>query len=157
MSKRSELRRLQREAEKRKEKVNTAQAPLNVLYGSQVQVQKDFGLSVQELKVYLERMERQIKEDLIVECREKIYKAEDYIAVGYLMTVIYAIKMSRKSREHTKDLIQRMLDNLNIATEYVERVGIQKAYKDAHDDFGITIEFDSIDINKEFGFGGDEE
>lgn len=101
-------------------------------------------------------MERQIKEDVIAECTEKLYKAEDYIAVGYLMTVIYALKMSRKSREHTKDLIQRMLDNLNVATRYVERVGIEKAYQDAHEDFGINIEFDSIDINKEFGFGGDD-
>lgn len=151
MSKRSELRRIQREAEKKKT-TQTQTIPLNVLYGSQTQVQKDFGLSVQELKVYLERMERQIKSDLIEECREKICKAEDYIAVGYLMTVIYALKMSRKSREHTKDLIQRMLDNLNIATEYVERVWIEQAYKNAHEDFDITIEFDSVDINKEFGF-----
>lgn len=156
MSKRSELRRMQREAEKKKPEV-APNIPLNVLYGSQSQVQKDFGLSIAELKVYLERMERQIKEDVIEECREKLFKAEDYIAVGYLMTVIYALKMSRKSHERTKDLIQRMLDNLNAATQYVERVGIDKAYKDAHEDFDITIEFDSVDINKEFGFGGDDE
>lgn len=159
MSKRSELRRIQREAEKKQKRVeNTIQnLPLNVLSCSEEQVMRNFNLSTYELKTYLERMEKQIKTDLIAEYQEKLYMAEDYIAVGYLVTVIYALKMSRKSHERTKDLIQRMLDNLNVATEYVERIGIQKAYKDAHEDFGINIEFDSIDINKEFGFGGDDE
>lgn len=154
MSKRSELRRIQRESEKKQKRVgNTIQnLPLNVLSCSEEQVMRNFNLSSYELKTYLERMEKQIKKDLIAEYQKKLYMAEDYIAVGYLVTVIYALKMSRKSREHTKDLIQRMLDNLNIATEYVERVGIEQAYKNAHEDFDITIEFDSIDINKEFEF-----
>lgn len=151
MSKRSELRRIQREAEKKRTSKEST-VPVNVLYGSQNQVQRDFGLSITELKAYLERMEKEIKKECEKQYNEKLNKAEDYIAVGFLMTVIYALKMSRKSREHTKDLIQRMLDNLNIATEYVERVGIEQAYKNAHEDFNITIEFDSIDINKEFGF-----
>lgn len=152
MSKRSELRRIQRESEKKQKRVgNTIQnLPLNVLSCSEEQVMRNFNLSSYELKTYLERMEKQIKKDLIAEYQKKLYMAEDYIAVGYLVAVIYALKMSRKSREHTKDLIQRMLDNLNIATEYVERVGIEQAYKNAHEDFDITIEFDSIDINKEF-------
>lgn len=152
MSKRSELRRIQREAEKKRTTSKEVTVPVNVLYGSQNQVQRDFGLSVPELKAYLERMEKEIKKDYEKQYNEKLNKAEDYIAVGFLMTVIYALKMSRKSREHTKDLIQRMLDNLNVATEYVERVGIDQAYKNAHEDFDITIEFDSVDINKEFGF-----
>lgn len=154
MSKRSELRRIQRESEKKQKRVENAiqNLPLNVLSCSEEQVMRNFNLSSYELKTYLERMEKQIKKDLIAEYQKKLYMAEDYIAVGYLVTVIYALKMSRKSREHTKDLIQRMLDNLNIATEYVERVGIEQAYKNAHEDFDITIEFDSIDINKEFEF-----
>lgn len=148
MSKRSELRRIQREAEKKRTTSKEVTVPINVLYGSQNQVQRDFNLSIPELKAYLERMEQELQKEYM----EKLNKAEDYIAVGFLMTVIYALKMSRKNREHTKDLIQRMLDNLNIATEYVERVGIEQAYKNAHEDFDITIEFDSIDINKEFNF-----
>lgn len=148
MSKRSELRRIQREAEKKRTTSKEVTVPINVLYGSQNQVQRDFNLSIPELKAYLERMEQELQKEYM----EKLNKAEDYIAVGFLMTVIYALKMSRKNREHTKDLIQRMLDNLNIATEYVERVGVEQAYKNAHEDFDITIEFDSIDINKEFGF-----
>lgn len=154
MSKRSELRRKQRNAEKEKKRVNTnaVKSPVNVLYGSQEQVRRDFGLSIPNLTAYLERMEQEIKKDFEIQYNEKLNKAEDYIAVGFLMTVIYALKMSRKSREHTKDLIQRMLDNLNVATEYVEHVGIRKAYEDAHADFDINIEFDSVELNEEFGF-----
>ena len=46
-----------------------------------------------------------------------------------------------------------MISNMNPAREYIESVGIQKAYEYAKKDFDIELEFDSIDINKEFGFG----
>lgn len=156
MSKRSEFRRIQREAEKKQKQSgaeNPAKSlPLNVLSCSEEEVRKSFNLSVYELNVYLNRMQNELKADLVKEYQQKLLVAEDYIMVGCIMTVIYALKMSRKSREHTKDLIQRMLDNLNKATKYVERVGIQKAYQEAHEDFDINIEFDSIDINETFGF-----
>lgn len=154
MSKRSELRRMQREAEKKKTTQIQAN-PVNVLYGSQAQVQKDFGLSVQELKVYLERMEAEIKKDMQAEYQEKLEKAEEYTFVANLLISIYAVKMSRKKHEHTKDLIQRMLDNFNAATEFVNRVGAKEAYRLAHRDLGITLQLDSEDMNKEFAFPGD--
>lgn len=156
MSKRSELRRMQREAEKKQKQSGVESPakslPLNVLSCSEEEVRKSFDLSVYELNVYLNRMQNELKADLMKEYQQKLLVAEDYIMVGCIMTVIYALKMSRKNREHTKDLIQRMLDNLNTATKYVERVGIQKAYQEAHEDFDINIEFDSIDINETFGF-----
>lgn len=155
MSKRSELRRLQKNAEKKSQKC-VPSIPVNVLYGSQQQVQKDFGLSISELKVYLERMEKEIKDDYDTEYQEKLYKAEEYIFVANLLISIYAIKMSRKKYEHTKDLIQRMLDNFNAATEFVNRVGAKEAYRLAHRDLGVEIKLDSEDMNKEFGFAEDE-
>lgn len=153
MSKRSELRRMQREAEKRSK--TTVLSPRQ--YGTQEQVMKDFNLSVQGLQVYLERMEKQMKEDFQKEYEEKLHEAEEYASVANLLITIYALKMSRKNREHTKDLIQRMLDNYNPATAYIKRVGAKEAYKRAHADFDITLEFDSDKMNKEFGFGHEEE
>lgn len=150
MGKRSELRRIQRNADKKK-KSNNSTMPVNVMYGSQTKVQENFGLSVQELKVYLERMERSMKADFEENYQKKLYKAEDYITVGYLCVVMFAINNSRKKHEHTKDLIQRMLENLNEAQNYVNEIGIDKAYQKAKEMFDINIEFDSVDINKEFG------
>ena len=38
-----------------------------------------------------------------------------------------------------------------------EEVGIEKAYQEAKETMGIKLEFDSININKEFGFGESED
>lgn len=155
MSKRSEFRRLQKNAEKSNQKA-VSNIPKNVLYGSQQQVQKDFGLSVTQLKFYLEKMEREIKEDYQKQYQEKLLKSQDYIAVAYVLIAIYAIKLSRKKYEHTKDLVDRFMDNIGEATHYLETVGVEEAYKGIQEEFGIDIEFDSVDINEEFGFGGGE-
>lgn len=37
--------------------------------------------------------------------------------------------------------------------EYVSRNGIEKTYQELQKQMGIELEFDSMDINKEFGFG----
>lgn len=142
---------------KKKQSVNNRMpvvppAPLNVLSYSDQQISSSTGIKMAQLKTYLSTMEEKIKKDCILEAQEKLWKAEDYIAVANVLILVYAIKMSRKSREKTKDLINRMLENLNPAREYVERVGVQKAYEYAHEDFGIELEFDSVDMNKEFGF-----
>lgn len=144
---RSERRRMKKQADK---KVTTA--PSNVLSYSSQQISNSTGIKLEQLKSYILTMEEKIKKDCILESQERLYKAEDYIAVANVLISIYAIKMSRKSRERTKDLVQRMLDNLNAAREYVDRVGVQTAYEYAHDDFEIELEFDSMDMNKEFGF-----
>lgn len=153
MSKRSELRRKQKETEKlqKNNTSNKVQIPINVLSGNSDQPGKNFGLGIAEMKVYLDKVEKGVRKEIAVEYKEKLCKAEDFIAVGNILVSIYAIKMSRKGREHTKDLIQRMLDNFGAATEYVERVGIKEAYRQAHEDFDINIEFDVDEINEVLG------
>lgn len=140
MSKRSELRRMQREAEKKAVK-QAQQVPVNVLYGSQEQVQKDFGLSVQELKVYLERMERQIKKDFELEYQAKLEESKEYIAMAYTLIAIYAIKMSRKKGEHTKDLVNRFVEHISDATEEFEKIGLEQTIINLKKEFDIDVEF----------------
>lgn len=144
---RAERRRAEKAAGK-----NGLAAPLNIANYAANQISKTTGVRIEQLMVWKEAREAEIKKAAILESQEKLWKAEDYIAVANILITVYAIKMSRKSREHTKDLINRMLDNLNPAKEYVDRVGVQKAYEQAHEDFGIELEFDSMDLNKEFGF-----
>ena len=129
-----------------------SQVPLNVLSYSDQQVADSTGVKLSQLKTYLSAREEEMRKAATLQAQEKFWKAEDYIAVANILISIYAIKMSRKGREHTVDLIRRMLDNLNSAKEYVERTGIEKAYEYAHTDLGISLEFDSMDLNKEFGF-----
>lgn len=150
MSKRAEFKRQQKEAEKHAK--SKLPAPLNVSNYTAEQIASATGTKIEYLMIWKNAREEEMRKAAALEAQEKLYKAEDYIAVANILITVYAIKMSRKSREHTKDLIHRMLDNLNAAKGYVERVGVDKAYEYAHRDFEIELEFDSMDLNKEFGF-----
>lgn len=149
---RAERRRQQKAAEKTR-----LNAPYNFSNYSLEQISKTTGARVETLKLYLKQredeMRKKISEELISESQEKLWKAEDYIAVANVLISLFAIK---KTWGFTKSN-QRFLENINPAKEYVERVGIEQAYKECHDLMDINIEFDSFDINKEFGFGESEE
>lgn len=149
---RAERRRQQKASEK-----THLNAPYNFSNFSLEQISKTTGARVETLKLYLKQredeMRKKISEELISESQEKLWKAEDYIAVANVLISLFAIK---KTWGFTKSN-QRFLENINPAKEYVERVGIEQAYKECHDLMDINIEFDSFDINKEFGFGESEE
>lgn len=158
MSKRAELKRQQKESAKMQKKISgqngtcAVAAPLNVSNYSVEQIAASTGTRIEYLTIWKNAREEEMRKAAILESQEKLWKAEDYIAVANILITVYALKMSRKSREHTRDLINRMFENLNAAKEYVERTGIEKAYEQAHQDLGIELEFDSMDLNKEFGF-----
>ena len=145
---RAERRRHQKASEKTR-----LNAPYNFSNFSLEQISKATGARVESLKLYLKQREDEMRKELIKESQEKLWKAEDYIAVANILISLYAIKMTWGFTKSN----QRFLDNINPAKEYVERVGIEQAYQECHDLMDINIEFDSFDINKEFGFGESEE
>lgn len=153
---RAERRRQQKVAEKTR-----LNAPYNFSNFSLEQISKATGARVESLKLYLMQREdemrkelhKEISEELISESQEKLWKAEDYIAVANVLISLFAIK---KTWGFTKSN-QRFLKNLNSAKEHIEEVGIEKAYQEAKETMGIKLEFDSININKEFGFGESED
>ena len=144
---RAERRRQQKATEKTR-----LSAPYNFSNLSLEQISKVTGARIESLKLYLEQREDEMREALIKESQEKLWKAEDYIAVANVLISLFAIK---KTWGFTKSN-QRFLENLNSAKEYIEEVGIEKAYQKAKETMEIELEFDSMDINKEFGFGGRE-
>ena len=148
---RAERRRQQKVAEKTR-----LSAPYNFSNFSLEQISKATGARVESLKLYLMQLEeelrkelyKEISEELISESQEKLWKAEDYIAVANVLISLFAIKKTWKFTKAN----QRFLENLNSAMEYVEKIGVEKAYQEAKETMGIELEFDSMDINKEFGF-----
>ena len=142
---RAERRRQQKASEKTR-----LNAPYNFSNFKLEQISKATGARVETLKLYLmqreDEMRKEISEELIKELQEKLWKAEDYIAVANVLISLFAIK---KTWRFTKSN-QRFL-------EHIEEVGIEKAYQEAKETMGIKIEFDSININKEFGFGESED
>ena len=145
---RAERRRQQKASEK-----THLNAPYNFSNFSLEQISKVTGARVESLKLYLMQREDEIREELIKESQEKLWKAEHYIAVANVLISLFAIK---KTWGFTKSN-QRFLENLNSAKEHIEEVGIEKAYQEAKKTMGIKLEFDSININKEFGFGESED
>ena len=153
---RAERRRQQKAAEKTR-----LSTPYNFGNFSLEQISKATGARVESLKLYLMQREeelrkelyKEISEELISESQEKLWKAEDYIAVANVLISLFAIKKSWKFTKAN----QRFLENLNSAMEYVEKIGVEKAYQEAKETMGIELEFDSMDINKEFGFGERED
>ena len=51
---------------------------------------------------------------------------------------------------------QNFIDKITEAEKYVEEIGVEAAYKEVQEEMGLQIEFDSFDINKEFGLGESE-
>lgn len=121
---------------------------LNVSNYTENQISKATGVKIELLKAWKDARENEIRQAAIKESQEKLWKAEDYIAVANILISLYAIKMTWGFTKAN----QRFLENVNPATQYVEKIGVQKAYEQAHREMGITLEFDSIDMNKEFNF-----
>lgn len=141
---RAEIRRNKKENLKR-----NVPAPLNINNYTVEQIAKASGTKAEMVKMWVAAREKEMFDAFMKESQEKLWKAEDYIAVGNILISLYAIKMTWG---YTK-ANQKFLNNINAAKAYVERLGIEKAYEQLQKEMGIELEFDSMDINKEFGFG----
>lgn len=126
-------------------------APLNIHNYTIQQISQVTGARVESLKAYLSARENEICQAAAKEAQEKLWRAEDYIAVANILISLLAIKMTWGFTRTN----QRFLKNLNPAKEYLERNGVRAVYEELRKDMGIELEFDDIDINREFGFGGD--
>ena len=147
---RAERRRQEKAAGKVKPK-NAVPAPVYLTGQTVQQICDTVGAKVDTMMEYLEAKEREIREAVTLEAQEKLYRAENYIGVINVIIALYAIKMTWGFTKANK----RFLDNWNAAERYVERIGFKSAYEQARREMGIELEFDDMDINREFGFGGE--
>lgn len=137
---------------KLKKKAVPYKSPIDVTNFSAQQISKLTGAKVESIKFWCSAREKEYEDFYTKQAQEKLWKAEDYIAVANILISLLAIKMTWG---YTK-ANQRFLENLNPAKEYLERNGVEKVYQELHKQMGIELIFDNMDINKEFGFGGDE-
>lgn len=123
---------------------------------SLAQVSDATGVKVKILTDYLKEKEKEITDALIVESQEKLWKAEDYIAVANIIMAILAVKKTYKTEKRGvlgwKRVAYGMTEHLNWAQEEINRLGIEKIYKQISEETDVQIEFDSMDLNKEFHF-----
>ena len=114
-------------------------------------VSRETGTKIETLKRYLKARENEIFEGVRKEAQENILKAEDYITVSNILCSMWTI---HETWGYTKS-IQRFIDNYNAASQALNKMGVQGMYNMLHEMTGVEIEFDNVDLNKEFGFGDD--
>lgn len=114
-------------------------------------VSRETGAKIETLKRYLKARENEIFEGVRKEAQNNILKAEDYITVSNILCSMWAI---HETWGYTKS-IQRFIDNYNAASQTLNKMGVQGMYNMLHEMTGVEIEFDNVDLNKEFGFGDD--
>ena len=130
------------------------QVPLN-LNLTVAQVAGMTGQQASILQTYLKRMEQQTTEaatDAVIrEAQEKLKRAEDYITITNIIISLYAIKLSWGFTKANKKFLQ----NWKAAMDYVNRIGVAKAYELAHKEMDIDVEFEDLanyNIYEEMGF-----
>ena len=130
------------------------QVPLN-LNLTVAQVSGMTGQQASILQTYLKRMEQQTTETatdaVIREAQEKLERAEDYITITNIIISLYAIKLSWGFTKANKKFLQ----NWKAAMDYVDRIGVAKAYELAQKEMDIDVEFENLanyNIYEEMGF-----
>lgn len=126
------------------------QVPLN-LNLTVAQVSGMTGQQASILQTYLKRMEQQTTDAVIREAQEKLKRAEDYITITNIIISLYAIKLSWGFTKANKKFLQ----NWKAAMDYVNRIGVAKAYELAHKEMDIDVEFEDLanyNIYEEMGF-----
>lgn len=128
MSKRAEMRRLQKEAVKREKLAN------------------NIGLKVKQLEDWAaiteQEMHQKMFKDFCTEFNDRLYEAEGYVSLANIIISCIAIHMTWG---YTKS-ISRFISNVNPAKEYVKRIGVRKALEQVRKEYDLDFEFDDFDI-----------
>ena len=134
---------------KMKNKKPMYNAPYNIGNMSMQQLAKVAGCRVDSLKFWCSAREKEMEADFQKQFNEKFMRCEDYMCLANVLMSLWAI---HKTWGFTKS-INRFLENLNEAQQYVDEMGIKEFYEKVNKEWGVELEFDSVDLNKEFNFG----
>lgn len=111
------------------------------------------GVKIEILRKWVDRMQRNLSEAYQKEAQEKLLKAEDCISAANVVCSALAIYETWGY----KKALDRYMDNYTAAVRKMNSVGLAKMYEELHEKTGATLEFEDMDLAKEFGFGGAEE
>ena len=141
---RAEMRRAPRESRKA---AKTALPPVVPAYINLRSVPKEeiasqLGTNVRLLTEWTTQQKDAMHEEFCKEFNDRLYEAENYIALTNILISCIAIHMTWG---YTK-AIDRFVKNLNSASNYVKRYGVPKVLAQVNKEYGTEFEFDSFDI-----------
>ena len=107
-------------------------------------------VSKAEYNDYLDDMERTMATQAANVAADMMFDCENYICFANIIIMLYAVKKAVGSLKTVQKSYQKIIESYNDASDYVDKVGIKKAYEEFKSDFGIDMDFEDFDINLPF-------
>lgn len=157
---RAEMKRKQKEEETARKKLNSTLkragipgyqmplAPIRMTGLSTQEVANITGAKIAVLEQWRKEQQEEIRKAAIMEAQEKLDKAEEFITLCNVITSLKALEGFR----YAKAAANYLLEHYTASVETSEKQNIRKTYEELHEKWGLEIEFDEPDLNKEMGF-----
>lgn len=113
------------------------------------EVVKRTGVKIDTLKEYLVARQDEMADEFEKDYNDKLTKSQDYIAANHLLISFLAIKKAYGY----KKAFGKYLDVINECQDELNRRGVKDVYEEMKRLTGREIQFDSEELNREFGFG----
>lgn len=157
---RAEMKRKQKEEETARKKLNSTLkraglpgyqmplAPIRMTGLSAQEVANVTGAKIAVLEQWRKEQQEEIRKSAILEAQDKLDKAEEYITLCNVITSLKALEGFR----YGKAAALYMLEHYSESVASSEKGNICETYQELHEKWGLEIEFDAPDLNKEMGF-----
>lgn len=140
---RAERRRAARQVAKGE--INLTDTPRSKLMPSAIKLAD--GRVFTDIEKYLEAMEDMVAKKAGDAAAQLLYDSEIYICAANMIIMLYAMKMTVGNLKTVQRKMNDIVGNYNAASNYVDRIGIRKAYEELNRDFGVKLEFDDVDLD----------
>lgn len=157
---RAELRRQAKSRKKEQEKISKVlknagfpefqlpPAPLKTTNLSAQEVANITGTKIAVLEQWRKEQTEEIRKACIMEAQEKLDQAENFITLCNIITSLKALEGFR----YAKAAAGYLLEHYSESVAASEKQNIQKTYRELSEKWGIEMEFEDPDLNKEMGF-----
>ena len=157
---RAELRRQAKSRKKEQEKLSKVlknagfpefqlpPAPLKTTHLSIPEAAKLTGSKIAVLEQWRKEQTEEIRKACIMEAQEKLDQAENFITLCNIITSLKALEGFR----YAKAAAGYLLEHYSESVVALEKQNIQETYRELSDKWGIEMEFEAPELNKEMGF-----
>lgn len=157
---RAELRRQAKRRKKEQEKISKVlknagfpefqlpPAPLKTTNLSIPEVAKLTGSKIAVLEQWRKEQTEEIRKVCIMEAQEKLDQVENFITLCNIITSLKALEGFR----YAKAAAGYLLEHYSESVVALEKQNIQETYQELSEKWGIEMEFEAPELNKEMGF-----
>ena len=157
---RAELRRQAKGRKKEQEKINKVlknagfpefqlpPAPMRTTNLSAKEAANITGTKIAVLEQWRKEQTEEIRKACLLEAQEKLDQAENFITLCNVITSLKALEGFRYGKAAAGHLLEHYSESV-VASE---KQNIKETYQELHEKWGIELEFEEPELNKELGF-----